>query len=129
LIIFFRTAEQDGMVRIDYWCIIQRWPRGGLRNRRAHGLPCMEKAMPLFLIERQFAEELQLDATGAAAIKAINADAGVDWLFSFLSADRKKTYCLYEAPSADAIREAARRNKLPADVVIEVSQLRPEAIV
>ena len=85
--------------------------------------------MPLFLIERQFAEELQLDAGGAAAIKAVNEDAGVNWLFSFLSADRKKTYCLYEAPSAEAIRVAARLNKIPADTVIEVSQLRPEAIV
>lgn len=83
--------------------------------------------MPLFVIERQFAESLQLDANGAAAIKAVNADVGVNWLISFLSADRKKTYCLYEAPSADAIREAARLNHLPADVVIEVTQLRPEA--
>jgi hypothetical protein len=85
--------------------------------------------MPLFLIERQFADALQLDAGGAAAIKAVNADVGVNWLFSFLSADRKKTYCLYEAPSADAIREAARLNHIPADLVVEVSQLRPEAVV
>ena len=83
--------------------------------------------MPLFLIERQFAEELNLDAGGVAAIKAINAEAGVNWLYSFLSADRKKTYCLYEAPTAEAIREAARLNELPANVVIEVSELRPEA--
>ena len=83
--------------------------------------------MPLFVIERQFAESLQLDASGVAAIKAVNAEVGVNWLFSFLSADRKKTYCLYEAPSADAIREAARLNHLPADLVIEVTQLRPEA--
>lgn len=85
--------------------------------------------MPLFLIERQFADALQLDAGGVASIKAANADAGVNWLFSFLSADRKKTYCLYEAPSADAIRQAARLNHIPADLVIEVSQLQPEAIV
>lgn len=85
--------------------------------------------MALFLIERQFAEALELDASAAAAIKAVNADVGVNWLFSFLSADRKKTYCLYEAPSADAIREAARLNHIPADLVIEVSQLRPEAVV
>jgi hypothetical protein len=85
--------------------------------------------MPLFLIERQFAEALQLDGGGVAAIKSVNADAGVNWLFSFLSADRKKTYCLYEAPSADAIRQAARLNHIPADLVIEVSQLQPEAIV
>jgi len=68
-----------------------------------------------------------LDAAGAAAIKQVNDSSGVDWLFSFLSADRKKTYCLYEAPSAEAIREAARLAGLPADVVIEVSELRPEA--
>ncbi len=85
--------------------------------------------MSLFLIERQFADELQLDAAGAALIRQINDASGVNWLYSFLSADRKKTYCLYEAPSVEAIREAARRAGLPADVVVEVSQLRPEAFV
>jgi hypothetical protein len=129
LIIFLRTAEQQGMVRIDYWCIIHGLPAESRNHGRTPATVAWEKAMPLFLIERQFAEELQLDASGAAAIKAVNEDAGVNWLFSFLSADRKKTYCLYEAPSAEAIREAARLNKIPADVVIEVSQLRPEAIV
>ncbi len=85
--------------------------------------------MPLFLIERQFADELKLDAAGAAALKEINDVNGVNWLFSFLSADRRKTYCLYEAPNADAIREAARLAGLPADVVVEVSELRPEAFI
>jgi Protein of unknown function (DUF4242) len=84
--------------------------------------------MPLFLIERQFAETLEIDATGVAAIQQINAGVGVNWLHSFLSADRKKTYCLYEAPSADAIRQAAKLAKLPADAVVEVSTLRPDAI-
>ncbi len=85
--------------------------------------------MSLFLIERHFAEQLQLDAAGAAAIKQVNDTSGVNWLFSFLSADRKKTYCLYEAPSAEAIREAARLAGLPADVIVEVSEIRPEAFV
>jgi hypothetical protein len=85
--------------------------------------------MPLFLIERQFPGALELDAQGVAAIRAVNAEVGVNWLYSFLSADRRKTYCLYEAPSAEAIREAARRAKVPADRVIEVSQLRPELVV
>jgi hypothetical protein len=85
--------------------------------------------MPLFLIERQFAEALDLHASDVTAINSVNAEAGVSWLYSFLSADRKKTYCLYEAPSAEAIRNAARRLGIPADAVIEVSQLRPEAIV
>ena len=38
----------------------------------------------------------------------------------FLSADKKKTYCLYEAPNPEAIREAARKLNLPADVIVEL---------
>jgi hypothetical protein len=81
--------------------------------------------MPLYLIERNFAEQLEVSPEAAAGITRINDDIGVRWLYSFLSADKKKTYCLYEAPSAELIREAAQRNGLPADVVIEVSELRP----
>jgi hypothetical protein len=81
--------------------------------------------MPLFLIERNYAEQLEVTKEGSDAIKLINDDVGVNWLFSFLSADKKKTYCLYEAPTADAVREAARRANLPADVVIQVSEIGP----
>ena len=84
--------------------------------------------MALFLIERNYAGVLELDAPGVAAIRAVNAEVGVNWLYSFLSADRRKTYCLYEAPNAEAIREAARRNHVPADAIIEVSHLQPDLV-
>lgn len=83
--------------------------------------------MPLYLIERNFAEQLNVTAEGGAAVKQVNAEVGVNWLYSFLSADKKKTYCLYEAPNPELIREAARRNNLPADVIIAVSELRASA--
>ena len=82
--------------------------------------------MPLFLIERNFAEIVQSDPEIMAHIKEVNDEIGIEWLFSFLSADKRKTYCLYEAPNAEAIRIAARKANLPADVVIEVSEIRPE---
>jgi hypothetical protein len=82
--------------------------------------------MPMFLVERSFAEAIELGAEEAGALLTVNADIGITWLFSFLSADRKKTYCLYQAASADLIREAARRAGIPADVVIEVTEQRPE---
>lgn len=82
--------------------------------------------MPMFLIERTFADQLEISAESAREIMAINADVGAHWLFSFLSADKKKTYCLYEASSAEAIREAARRAGLPADAVVEVSEINPK---
>jgi hypothetical protein len=82
--------------------------------------------MPRFLIERNFAERLELTKEAADTVTRINNEEGVKWLFSFLSPDKRKTYCLYEAPNADAIRAAARKANIPADVVIEVEELRPE---
>ena len=79
--------------------------------------------MPVFLVERSFAERLEVTPDAAAAVNRINADLGVQWLISFLSADKKKTYCLYEASSAEAILAAAKANGLPADVIIEVGEL------
>lgn len=77
--------------------------------------------MPVFMIERRYADELELTTEGVAGINRVNDDAGIRWLYSFLSADKRKTYCLYEAPSAQAIRDAAVRAGLPADVVVEVT--------
>ena len=82
--------------------------------------------MPRFLIERNFAEAIEATKEGADSVVRANDEEGVRWLFSFLTPDKRKTYCLYEAPNAEAIRAAARRANLPADVVIEVSDLRPE---
>ena len=84
--------------------------------------------MALFLIERAFAEVLDLDAKGVTDIVAVNDDVGVRWVYSFLSADKRKTYCLYEADSEGAILEAARRNGIPADVIVRVDQLDPEVL-
>jgi hypothetical protein len=85
--------------------------------------------MPLFVIERNFAEQLEMTPDEAARVTEINDEVGVRWLYSFLSADKKRTYCLYEAVDAEAIREAARRAGIPADEVVEVSQLQPELLV
>ena len=75
--------------------------------------------MPLFIIERNFAEQIELDPNDEVTLK-VNEEIGVKWLYSFLSLDKKKTYCLYEAPNADAVYEAARRANVPADSVIQV---------
>lgn len=80
--------------------------------------------MPIYMIERNFAEQLEEDLEASAEINLVNEEVGVNWLISFLSADKKKTYCLYEAPNEEAIREAARRAGIPADAVIEVGELR-----
>ena len=78
--------------------------------------------MPRYVIERNFAEQLDLTKEGVENVNLINDQEGVQWIFSFLSADKKKTYCLYDAPNPEAIRSAARRNNIPADVIIEISR-------
>jgi len=78
--------------------------------------------VPIFMIERRYAEDVEASAEAADGINRINDEEGVRWLYSFLSADKRKTYCLYEAPSPDAIRRAAVRAGVPADVVVEVTE-------
>jgi hypothetical protein len=79
--------------------------------------------MPMYVIERTFAEQLDSEALDREGIRLVNDDVGVRWLYSFLSADKKKTYCLYEAPNPEALREAAARLGIPADVIVEVNEV------
>lgn len=83
--------------------------------------------MPMYVIERTFAEQLDMTSEDVTLIEEINADEGVNWLFSFLSADRHRSYCLYEAPSPDAIIAAAGRAGIPADAVTEVSRITADS--
>ena len=82
--------------------------------------------MALFLIERNYAEQLgEITEAGIVQTGEVNEELGLDWLFSFMTADRKKTYCLYEASNVELIREQAKCLGLPTDVIVEVSQLSP----
>ena len=84
--------------------------------------------MPLYVIERKFAEKLELSGEEVKALEEINADEGVRWLFSFLSADQLQSYCLYEAPSPDELIAAARRANIPADVIVEVNRVSADMV-
>jgi hypothetical protein len=77
--------------------------------------------MPIFMVERRFAEPLEVVAGGTDELNRINDSEGVRWIYSFLALDRRKTFCLYEAPSAEWIRRAAVAAGLPADVIVEVA--------
>jgi len=79
--------------------------------------------MPVFLVERSFAEKLQLSGEEVRALEDAADDAGLRWLESFLSADRLRSYCLYEAPSAEALRVASERVGMPIDTIIEVTEM------
>jgi hypothetical protein len=86
--------------------------------------------MPRYLVERSFPNGLALpaDAGGAAACRSVvgNNDAEhVTWIHSYVTPDRKRTYCIYDAPTPEAIRRTADRNGLPVDRISEVRVLDP----
>jgi hypothetical protein len=86
--------------------------------------------MPRYLVERTFPEGLTIPLTGEGAatclgIVTTNADDTVTWLQSYVTEDKRKTYCVYDAPSPEAIRRAANRNNLPVDKIIQVQVLDP----
>ena len=86
--------------------------------------------MPRYVVERTFPEGLNIpvDAQGAASCLAVvdhNADEGVTWVHSYVSDDKRKTFCIYDAPSPEAIRKTADRNSLPLDHITQVSVLDP----
>lgn len=82
--------------------------------------------MALYMIERDFAAQLELSEADVELIEEVNGEEGVRWLFSFLSADRRRTYCLYEAPSPEALETAARKADVPADRIVEVDAAVPQ---
>ena len=82
--------------------------------------------MALFVIERNFAERLDLDATAIDEFNTYNANADLRWFFSFLSADKKKTYCPYEAPDREALIKQAEDLGIPLDALVEVSEVNPQ---
>ena len=86
--------------------------------------------MPRYVVERTFAEGLiiPMDEMGAQRCHAVvrhNALEQVTGVHSYVSEDKHKSYCIYDGPSPEAIRQAARRSHLPIDRITEVRVLDP----
>lgn len=87
-------------------------------------------AVPRYLIERDFPDGLSIphDEAGASLCRTVvgnNAEDGVTWLQSYVTPDRKRTFCIYDGPTPEAVRRAAARNKLPVSRITEVRVLNP----
>lgn len=78
--------------------------------------------MPVFVVEREFAESFDPDEATLRLVDDYHMNNDIKWITSFLSADKKKTYCLYEADDADVLRKHATDLGLPADVITQVDE-------
>ena len=86
--------------------------------------------MPRYMVQRTFPDglEIPLGDGGADICRAVierNADEGVTWVHSYVSADKGTSFCVYDAPTPEAIRRTAARNDLPVDQITQVQVLDP----
>ncbi len=86
--------------------------------------------MPRYLVERSFPDGLLIPMTADGAktcgdVVACNAENGASWVRSYVSTDKRQTFCIYDAPSPEAVRTAAAENGLPVSRITEVRVLDP----
>jgi c-di-AMP phosphodiesterase-like protein len=86
--------------------------------------------MHRYLVERTFPDGLEIPVNMEGSkmclnVVSVNAEDNVSWVHSYVTMDHKKTFCIYDAPSPEAIRKSAETNGLPVDNIIEVSVLDP----
>jgi hypothetical protein len=86
--------------------------------------------MPRYLVHRTFPEglEIPVDHNGAETCRGVierNSEYGVTWVHSYVSADKRTTFCIYDAPTPEAIRKTAAGNDLPVDQITQVRVLDP----
>jgi hypothetical protein len=79
-------------------------------------------AMHRYLVERTLDSQTPNHSQGShPAFVENNASEGVTWVCSYVSPDRRKSFCIYDAPGPEAIRSASMRNGLPLDRITQVS--------
>jgi Protein of unknown function (DUF4242) len=86
--------------------------------------------MARYLVERTFPGGLEIPTTddGASVCLGVvdkNAEVAVTWIHSYVTEDKKKTFCIYDGPDPESIRRAATRTDLPIDSITAVSVLDP----
>ena len=86
--------------------------------------------MPRYIVQRTFPEGLQIHicGDGVELVRGVverNAKEGVTWVHSYVSQDKTRTFCVYDAPTPEAIRKTAGGNSLPVDQITQVRVLDP----
>jgi hypothetical protein len=82
--------------------------------------------MPRYIVEHGFHPDAQDTGDGSRACRIVGGrhDAGqVTWLRVYTSVDRTRSFCIYDAPSAEAVLHAASSSNLPVQEITEVISL------
>jgi hypothetical protein len=94
-------------------------------RRRQSRTETEERQMPRYVVERTFPEGLGIASGLDGVVVERNAEQGVTWIHSYVSDDDRRTFCVYHAPTPEAIRKAAARNAIPVDRITHVRVVDP----
>ena len=86
--------------------------------------------MPRYIVQRTFPQRLDIPVVGGGrelcrGVIEQNAEEGVTWVHSYVTEDKRTTFCVYDGPSPEAIHRAAETNQLPVNRITEVRVLDP----
>jgi uncharacterized protein DUF4242 len=90
--------------------------------------------MPRYLVERTFSDGWKLSTNDEGAetcrgVVLVNGEEDVTWIHSYVGSDRHRSFCIYDAPSPEAIRRAAKRNNLPVDRITKINVIDPYSFI
>ncbi len=102
----------------------------GMAQEKSQKSSAKKITMHRYVVERTFPNGLNIPINDVGrdictGVVSNNAEDQVTWVQSYVSEDKKETFCIYDAPSEEAIRKAAKENKLPVDKITEVTVLDP----
>ena len=90
--------------------------------------------MPVYMVERHL-PGITTDQLGAAAARAKSTTADmsqkgtpVRYLRSTFVPGEEKCFCLFEGPSADAVKQANERARIPFERIVEAMHLSAEDV-
>ncbi len=81
--------------------------------------------MPRYIVQHDFGSglNLSLEDEGSKICRVVTGShnaSQVTWLHAYMSLDKKKSFCIYDAPSPEAIQRVASMNGLPIQQITEV---------
>jgi len=119
----FRSSVFAGLAALAIPASIPAAPAAkAVKAQAAPAVPAPKAGMHRYMVVRTFpAGALDgLDAAGKKQVNTTNASKEVRWVYSYANADKTKTFCIYEGPSEQAVRDAASANKIPVDYIVEI---------
>ena len=81
--------------------------------------------MGLYVVRHHMKAPIEESEASSRQLLEVNREFGVDWIRSYYASDGTNAVCVYEAPSAEVLREHALCLGMPVEEVLPVVEVLP----